>query len=560
MSDLQPADPNALGLPARPAGTLAPALSDRAMALVAGGCCLVATILLYLTAPLNGDFWWSEAPRNALNGAFLLDFLHAHPFADPKGWAYGYYNQYPALTIFFYPPLFYVLTAAAYVPFGVSHAVAQGVESAFVLALGLGGFALARKFMHPVAAIGAGLALIGAPEIALWGRSVMLDVPALAFVVWALWAAQRFAETRRSGFLYLAAALVLGAIYTKINAAYILAVIAIVLLRAAGWSLFRNRHLWIAGALFAIGLAPVAAMQLYFGATNLASMQGSNATASLHPASDPASWLFYIRALPQEIGWVPTIAAAAALAAILALRDWRRAALDRLWVPLLWLGVGYVVFGLISLKEPRHGIAFMFPLLLIACWAIARLPGKWGPSAAALFGAGIVAATLLLFPAARVTGYHEAADYIAQNAPKDGLVMFSGVRDGSFIFNLRAHAERRDLAVWRADKLLLDVSIMRERGVKELGLDAESIRRQIREAGVSYVVAQDGFWTDLGVMQRFEAVLHGPEFEAVKRIPVTGNTDEGEAGLTIYRVTGPVAPRTDALLNLPSLAKELAPR
>jgi hypothetical protein len=532
----------------------------RAATALAAACCLAATVLLYLTAPRSGDFWWSEAPRNALNGAFVLDLVRAHPLADPKGWAFAYYDRYPALTIFFYPPLFYVLLAAAYAVFGVSHAVAQGLESAFVLALGLGAFALARRFMSPTAALGAALALLGAPQVALWGRAVMLDVPALAFVVWSLWAALEFTRTGRSGFLYLAATLVLGAAYTKINAAYILAVIGIVLLQARGFALFRNRHLWIAGALFALALVPIGVMEAYFGATNLTSLQGASATADLRPPTSLASWFYYIEQLPEELGWVPASVAVAALLAALLIPGWRRAARAQIWVPLLWLAVAYVVFGLVSLKEPRHGIAFMFPLLMVACWGIERLFGRFGPPAAALFGAGVIAGTLLMFPAMRVTGYTEAARFIAANAPKDGLVMFSGIHDGTFIFDLRAHAERPDIKTWRADKLLVDVAIMRQRGISENGLTEDEIRQRLKDEGVSYVVAQDGFWDDLGVMRRVESVLHGPDFEVAARVPLGGNSDGGEDLLTIYRAVGPIATPSAKLLNLPSVAKALAPR
>lgn len=554
MSQPQQAEPVAL---APPRGG---AEKTRAATGFAVACCLAAALLLYATAPRAGEFWWSEAPRNALNGAFVLDLIRAHPFADPKGWAFAYYNQYPALTIFFYPPLFYALMAVGYALFGVSPAVAQGLESAFVLMAALGGYALARKFMSPLAAIGAALALVGAPEIALWGRAVMLDVPALAFVIWSLWATLSFVETRRSLFLYLAAALVLGAIYTKINAAYILSVIAIILLRAFGTSLFRNRDLWIAGALFAAGLIPIGVMEAYFGATNLTSIQGAESAASLYPATSPASWLYYIRVLPAELGWIPAVIASAALIATILIPSWRRAARRDIWVPLLWLGIGYVVFGLVSLKEPRHGIAFMFPLLLVACWSIERLLGRFGPAAAASFGVGILAGTLLLFPAMRVSGYREAADFIAANAPPNGLVMFSGAHDGNFIFNLRVHGERRDLSVWRADKLLLDVAVMRQRGIREIGLGADEIRQRLKDEGVAYVVAEDGFWDDLGVMQRFESVLHGPDFEVAARIPVGGDADAGETAITIYRALGPVRAPSGKLLNLPSMAKELAPR
>ena len=60
---------------------------------------VAAAMALYVSAPTEGDFWWSEAPRNALNGAFMLDLLRELPFDDPFRWAVDYYYQYPALTI-----------------------------------------------------------------------------------------------------------------------------------------------------------------------------------------------------------------------------------------------------------------------------------------------------------------------------------------------------------------------------------------------------------------------------------------------------------------------------
>jgi hypothetical protein len=270
------------------------------------------------------------------------------------------------------------------------------------------------------------------------------------------------------------------------------------------------------------------------------------------------SWLFYIGTVPDELGWVPALLAAGALVVLLAVPGWRDGR-ARLFLPLTWLAVGYLVFGLISLKEQRHAITFLYPVLLIAFYGVERALGRFGPAAAAALGAGVLAATLIAFPTPRETGYRAAADFIAGSAPDHGLVMFSGLRDGTFIFDLRAHGERPDLAVWRADKLLLDVSVMRERGIHEIDLDDDAIAGRMRDAGVSYVVAQDGFWSDLAVMRRFEAVLHGPGFAIVDRIPITGHIFPDETMLTIYRAVGPVAPRTREPLNLPSMAKSTAP-
>jgi Dolichyl-phosphate-mannose-protein mannosyltransferase len=139
---------------------------------------VTACLALLLTAPVDGDFWWADAPRHALNGVFVKDFIEAHPIDRPVQWAIDYYLRRPALTIMFYPPLFYVAEAIAFALFGVSHFVAQFTVSLFVLLLCVSAYALARLFLPRWAAVGAALLVIGTPETALWGRQVMLDLPA----------------------------------------------------------------------------------------------------------------------------------------------------------------------------------------------------------------------------------------------------------------------------------------------------------------------------------------------------------------------------------------------
>jgi len=68
-------------------------------------------LVLFMTAPADGAFYWSDAPRHALNGVFVKDLFQAMPFENPKGFAYDYYVRYPALTILLYPPLFYFVSA-----------------------------------------------------------------------------------------------------------------------------------------------------------------------------------------------------------------------------------------------------------------------------------------------------------------------------------------------------------------------------------------------------------------------------------------------------------------
>src|SRR5262249_48378956 len=158
-------------------------------------------------APIDDAFSWPDAPRHALNGAFLLDFLRDHPLHDPTGYAYNYYAKYPALTILFYPPLFYVLLALFYAVFGVSQTAAIAAEFVCYAALAVGSYRLARFWLDSVPAFGVALILIAAPEIAYWGRQVMLEIPAFALLAWSAVFFMRYQSEDRIGWLYLSAAL-----------------------------------------------------------------------------------------------------------------------------------------------------------------------------------------------------------------------------------------------------------------------------------------------------------------------------------------------------------------
>src|ERR1044071_4226880 len=123
-----------------------------------------ATLLLFLSAPMAGDFSYSDAPRHALNGVFIKDMVAAFPWRDPAGYAMQYYVQYPALTILFYPPLFYLISAPFYALFGVSEATALVVVLLHYFAFALGMYVLARRWLDQPLACAVALLAIATPE------------------------------------------------------------------------------------------------------------------------------------------------------------------------------------------------------------------------------------------------------------------------------------------------------------------------------------------------------------------------------------------------------------
>jgi len=508
-------------------------MTERVWAACAASVFVLGSLLLFATAPHHGEFWWSDAPRHALNGVFVKDLIAAMP-ADPVTWAMQYYVRYPALTILFYPPLFYLVSAPFYALFGVSHTTAIAVELLHYLALALGLYLLARSWVGPLAAIAVGLAVMAAPGIAYWGRQVMLEVPSAAFAVWAALALRRHIMSNRSGSLCVAVILLLCATYTKITTIFLFPVFGLVLLTARGWQLLRERRIWIIAALAIIGLVPVIWLTVKFGGANVQSVTGiPDAGVS---RGSIAGWIWYACQMPEQLGWPLLILAVLAIPLALP-----RLARDDAVLIIGWFVFGYVFLSAIDLKEARHALVVLPAVLLAAGLTLdSVLPARIaGPALLALvIGTGIY--TWRGVPAPFAGGYREAAEWIAREAPKDAVVVFSGKRDGSFVFNMRAIEARRDIAVLRADKLLLEVSVRRALGVQQKSFTEPEIDELLDHSGVSYVVAQEGFWTDLPVMKRFQSVLQSQHFRQVAEIPVVGNPQEEDRKLLIYRNLGEV--------------------
>jgi hypothetical protein len=143
--------------------------------------------------------------------------------------------------------------------------------------------------------------------------------------------------------------------------------------------------------------------------------------------------------------------------------------------------------------------------------------------------------TFLQRPVFYVDGYAQAAHFLAEHAPQQSTVLFSGYRDGSFTFNVRAREDRPDLRVMRADKVLLRVAVRRELGVQQKAVSDAEVRRILNSQAVHYLVVQPRFWNDLEVMRRFERLLKTGQFIEVLRIPTPANHKSHETELVIYR-------------------------
>ena len=83
------------------ASSFSPSRSTAAAWAIAALVVVLTVAALFAGAPHGGAFYWSDSPRHALNGVFVMDLFRDMPWEDPAGYAFRYYAQYPALTILF---------------------------------------------------------------------------------------------------------------------------------------------------------------------------------------------------------------------------------------------------------------------------------------------------------------------------------------------------------------------------------------------------------------------------------------------------------------------------
>lgn len=366
------------------------------------------------------------------------------------------------------------------------------------------------------------------------------EIPAITFLVWSAYFLFRYLDSGRPRDLYLVAAFVIAGVYTKQTIIFIVPAYLLTLCYVYRKAILSRSEVWWSALILGVGMLPLVAFTWLWGRTNVHQSVGGEWVE--YSRKSVAGWIYVAKQWPSQVGWVVLGLALVYCAGAMLWKRWRlpRAAL---FFFAAWVLVGYLFFTLIALKEPRHSILVTFPLVFFSIIAILRiLPVGVAHYAVLALALGIFADTLVADQVPYVSGYRAAAEYVCSVAPQDSVVLFSGLRDGSFIFNVRSMPECKNLTVIRSDKLLLRVAVDREKfGVKELGINESQFKDMLRQYGVRYVVLEPKFWNDLQAMQMLVQSLHQDQFKLLARIPVVSNRNHGDTQLEVYENVGDLA-------------------
>lgn len=516
--------------------------------------CFVIAILFVTGAPVDGAFFWADSPRHALNGAFIMDMLKDMPTDDPVGYAYDYYSQYPALTILFYPPLYSFILAAFYAIFGVSQETALLTGFVCYCFFAVGTYYLARFWLSPFASFGATLILCTAPEIAFWGRQVMLEIPVYAFMVWSTYYLNRYISSDQIKYLYISIALLVLAAYVKSPVVFIVLPYLVILFQYRGTKIFKDRHYYIISVLAVLGLIPLIYMTFEFGQSNI--QAAIDSPEAINDTFTPEVLTWYLIRIPEQLGWAAILGLFSAITSFILWTKDRTLAIKKSLFLILWFVTGYIFYTYIELKLTRFSIHMLLPLALFIGFSCDKINEKkkyFGNYFIIIIMILTIAETMITRPVEYVAGYNDVVRKVTTLAPKNSNILFSGYRDGSFIFAMRAIGERPDVSTIRSDKLLLRIASRRELGVEEKNYTIGEIANLINKLAIHYVVAQPDFWTDLAQMNLLQTLLESDQFKEIHRFKMESNYDADEKELVIYKnlgdvINGPVDIKNELLL------------
>ncbi len=415
---------------------------------------LAVTALVLGSGISVGGFRSGDGAVHALDGVLIYDWVRAGPEAwgEPMSFAEQQYGRYPSLGIGkHYPPGFAMVEAGFFAIFGVSVQTARLCVVFFGLIAAGGTYVFARRWMSSGASLLAVVVLVTMPSFVTWGRQAMLEIPTLSVLIWAGVVFSRYIQRPKWRGLLLAHALVLVAIFFKQPAMFLSGAfgLSVVVLWLMGRVSFRH-------ALTSVGIYLASTLAVYFMLDELGRQVISGYTNHEDGAGLAGLW-FYARQMTSMVG--PVLLGISAVGLVLCFK--RSIVLGVLLAG--WFAACYVMLSLIDCKNPRFICIGLFPIAIWAAMTVESLRLRLPSVMLQKLALAICVVTLtwqgLSQPITLEPDYGRAV--VGKNAYIQGrAVLFSGVRDGDFVFAVREHMPWRSCVVVRASKLFYTCNVV----------------------------------------------------------------------------------------------------
>ena len=515
---------------------------------------LAAWVLLCWLHRDNDGLWFpQDAPRHLAKGIFLADYLAAG-LPPAREYARSYLVRYPILMPINYPPGFYLLEASAFSVLGPSPWAAKGLILGFALLATLYQVAWLRRFVDPGAGyLGAALPLL--PCVVRYSHAILLNIPAFALQLAALYHARRWLEDGLTRRAVAAAAFAMAAMLFYQGAFVLVLVLSTWLVSTGGWRRLMGRRAFITAS--ACGLLAFGSILLWLMMTPAqARWLVDNPYLFL-----PVNWTWYAVRMRGTFG-LPVLAGAAAgvAAGLVVGRHRHEVVLSGGWIVMTYVFHSYL-FG----KDERYLLPLGTPLLsltAVAVWSARATVGRHlGPRIA---GAATVAAIASLLAGQvalarsvtlpRVTGFDAIAGAIrgAQGSGRGSILEAIEPLNATLLTcSLRLADPDFRLRVLPSSAYLLYAGVDRPSDLRPYGPTEErALEDLLAHSGCDWIAVQARPIAATSPLRRLGNVLQGPRFRLMGTFAVEGPRPEV---VHLYRQSGPIHGLSE--LNRPAAAR-----
>ena len=495
------------------------------------GALFAASILIFGSSLNAGGFWWTDESRHAMDGVFMLDLLKDRPFARLYDYTVEYFVHYPALGFTWYLPFFALVESIFFLAFGISATTARLTELFFILLTILAWYAWAKPIWGRMPVFFSIFLFLVSPQVILWSRAIMLEIPALAMMMLSLYAFSGYLK-KPSHWLSVVIGLIIGSmLLTKQLTVLLFPILLAQIWASGGWKKVIQLKSLPGSLIIGVALAIVAMHAMKFGSTAMGHLE-SNASGILSierfSSNFKATWEAYPRPFWFLIG-----------AGVATMIKVKRQPSD--FLLMTWIISWFILFAIFSnyyANTLRYTIYMTPAIALIASRWLAEITNpslkKYAIGLLTIFYGGYSLARVNE-PALFVNGYEKAAAYVLAS-PSKAPILFCCKHDGNFIFDIRIGDPKRYKIILRADKILVSIATMKVFGVKSYAASDQDIFDLLDRYGIELIVAENKDIVEVPELTRLIELLKTDAFEKLKSIDISTNVPQfKDLSVNIYR-------------------------
>jgi len=496
-----------------------------------------------------GGLRYGDSAAHAMDGVLIHDWFAAGPDAwlQPIEFAERQYAHYPTLGIGrHYPPGFAAVEALFFAAFGISAVVARMTVLFFALVAAAAFYAIGRMLAGRLAGFFAAIVWITLPATVEWGRQEMLEVPTAAALALGAVAVLSYLRSPTYSRLFLALAAMVAALFFKQTSVFIFAAFSATLTLAAmrknaSASSIRWSHVLI--AVLASIVAMVVVVQTLDG-------HGSRLLHGNPTYPDRWSWVVltgYLQIVPKQVGWIVILIAGIGVVSLVRVKaKYSTFALRSLIFLCLWFIACWAMLTLSDFKYDRYLYPGLLPFAVFAgigaAWFMEMIPtvsARVAVAAAVGLAACVPAWSI---PTKARPDYGPAV--AAHRQEMEGqAILFSGLRDGDFVFAVRERIPWRSAVVIRGSKLLYHCNGRPDLDFASHVASSGEIEQLMRRLAFTHVFIERenklGLREDEWLRHYLES---GGDYAIIASYPmaVADTPDHRNVTLDVYRLSAPL--------------------